>query len=754
MSDSDEEFNDESLWETELEIALLTKCDYGSIRSITKLRPIPDSLRSKVWRICLDTQQGIEDNSISKWKEVYDLPQQQKIRQDCKTLAEKLEPEDLDAQIQIVSQLESIITFYCISNDESYEKDNGWIEILQPIMSMKLSKNENYNFFSSILNRYIPKDCVQNGSPYHLFRLLMLYHDPEICAILDTKKVSPDSYAHLWFRSLFSANTDLKVVLNLWDIYFQLGDQFLVFFMSLILVFNSKEAILESADLEKADYIKLIQNAPSTINVEDLNDFNSLCQHFATKTPQSFRKEYKKSLFDGESLERKASSIYQALCLPVSVDELLQANQLGLGVRYFIIDCRPAEKYNMSHYATAFHLDANLMLENPTEFTQSVEALLDAQKQAINSGSVAGGQHLCFMGSGQDDEDKYVNMVVSNFLKRKINFVSLALGGYEELKQTIDDPEMIVGTEFQTDSRKKFTEDWIKKINNNNGNNQSGSMMNKFSNVFKTKSFVFKDKLKDYISTSMSGPTNTSPSISSNSSNATTTTNISNANSKKQQQAKHVSSSDKIGKLYRNQGNLFAIDDETNEDQNDGLQQEDGDQHKTAECVNLNVWLKKPDTLNHFKCFYREKKNTNKSEWIPSYLLLTKTHLYGLTQKANRKNGMVEISVRHPLSSIIKIATKSSCPEMISFTYGEKLIKSSKTNSNNQNLEQVNASKQSDETSSISSSTNTAKKEDNNNIENDYDIKGKDWFFVPDYAGEAASAVKLQCLQILDLISQ
>ena len=174
------------------------------------------------------------------------------------------------------------------------------------------------------------------------------------------------------------------------------------------------------------------------------------------------------------------------------------------GVRYFIIDCRPAESYNRSHYATAFHLDANLMLENPTEFNQSVEALLAAQKQAINSGSVAGGQHLCFMGSGRDEEDKYVNMVVSNFLQRKINFVSLALGGYEELKNTIEDPEMIVGTELQT-SRAKFTEDWIKKINTNE------SMINKFSSVFKSKSFGFKDKLKDYISTSLvssTSPTN------------------------------------------------------------------------------------------------------------------------------------------------------------------------------------------------------------------------------------------------------
>jgi hypothetical protein len=137
--------------------------------------------------------------------------------------------------------------------------------------------------------------------------------------------------------------------------------------------------------------------------------------------------------------------------------------------------------------------------------------------------------------------------------------------------------------------------------------------------------------------------------------------------------------------------------------------------------------------------------------------------LYGLTQKANRKNGMVEISVRHPLSSIIKIATKSSCPEMISFTYGEKLSKSMnslKLNANN-TVNTVNISEQetslgsikpNDETSSqASSSFSNQNKENSPSIESEYDIKGKDWFFVPDYAGEAASAVKLQCLQILSL---
>lgn len=104
------------------------------------------------------------------------------------------------------------------------------------------------------------------------------------------------------------------------------------------------------------------------------------------------------------------------------------------------------------------------MLENPVEFNQSVETLFAVQKQAIDSGSVAGGQHLCFMGVGRDEEDKYVNMVVSHFLQRTINFVSLALGGYDELRRAVEDPEMIVGTDVQT-TRAEYTKNWVKKIN-------------------------------------------------------------------------------------------------------------------------------------------------------------------------------------------------------------------------------------------------------------------------------------------------
>eukprot|EP00063_Salmo_salar_P064395 XP_014039230.1 PREDICTED: TBC1 domain family member 23-like isoform X1 [Salmo salar] len=137
----------------------------------------------------------------------------------------------------------------------------------------------------------------------------------------------------------------------------------------------------------------------------------------------------------------------QALCLPVSVPEILQANQLQPvssstpeeGVRFFVVDCRPAEQYNAGHLSTAFHLDSDLMLQNPSEFSLSVKSLLEAQKQSLESGSIASGEHLCFMGSGREEEDMYMNMVLAHFLQKNKEYVSIAKGGFMALQQHLTD---------------------------------------------------------------------------------------------------------------------------------------------------------------------------------------------------------------------------------------------------------------------------------------------------------------------------
>ena len=52
------------------------------------------------------------------------------------------------------------------------------------------------------------------------------------------------------------------------------------------------------------------------------------------------------------------------------------------------------------------------MLQEPQSFMTAVQALLTSQKQSMAANSAAGGEHLCFMGSGREKEDQYVHMMI------------------------------------------------------------------------------------------------------------------------------------------------------------------------------------------------------------------------------------------------------------------------------------------------------------------------------------------------------
>jgi len=70
------------------------------------------------------------------------------------------------------------------------------------------------------------------------------------------------------------------------------------------------------------------------------------------------------------------------------------------------------------------------MLQSPPEFATAVQALLATQERAISTNALAGGDHLCFMGSGREAEDQYMFMVIAHFLQRRTPYVSVCRGGY------------------------------------------------------------------------------------------------------------------------------------------------------------------------------------------------------------------------------------------------------------------------------------------------------------------------------------
>lgn len=56
-----------------------------------------------------------------------------------------------------MSDLESIITFYCKNKCKTYKRGNGWLELLGPLITLKLPRTATYNLFEAIREIYIPR---------------------------------------------------------------------------------------------------------------------------------------------------------------------------------------------------------------------------------------------------------------------------------------------------------------------------------------------------------------------------------------------------------------------------------------------------------------------------------------------------------------------------------------------------------------------------------------------------------------------
>ena len=66
------------------------------------------------------------------------------------------------------------------------------------------------------------------------------------------------------------------------------------------------------------------------------------------------------------------------------------------------------------------------LLYSPTDFAVAVDRLCER----VGKVGADSGEHLCFLGSGREQEDQYVNMVVAKFLQKHVRYVSLARGGF------------------------------------------------------------------------------------------------------------------------------------------------------------------------------------------------------------------------------------------------------------------------------------------------------------------------------------
>ncbi|XP_022187885.2 TBC1 domain family member 23 isoform X3 [Nilaparvata lugens] len=634
----------DNTWISDIKSALADDCDDVPTFDICQGQSIPACIRPTVWKSCLGVP--VLANQMM-FDEIFDLPEQSVLRDDCQQFVDKLGNEDED-KLPVLSDLETILTHHrkSLGPGAKYERGNGWIELLIPLLNLQLPRKDTYCLFQSISNRYIP--C--NANAFNFYRLLLLYHDPQLCSFLDTKRITPDLYTGSWFLSLFAGVCKLNVTIAMWDMYFQQGDPFFVLFLSLVMVVNAREQILSLKEETKSKLIEVLLSLPAGLELEDVSDFCSLAQYYTVKTPSSFREILKDSLFSRTA--EKSTSISQALCLPVSVGELIENIALeeseDEGVRFFLVDCRPADQYNAGHLPTAFHLDCNLMVQEPVAFATAVQGLLSAQRQALAAGSAAGGEHLCFVGCGRLDDDQYTHMVVASFLHRNTHHVSLLDGGYQAIHRYLG--ESVDGSLSDhnpdcclvclTDNQNGGADQTL--THNDSTSGSSSDLFSKIGAAVKMKSAEVKGKLLEYIvNPSASGGTE-----------------------------RHVSSSDKVGKRYRNMAPVFCVDDD--QDPTDF----GGDEYDEEELeISISSRLKQPDVVASFKC----QEVTVNNSVHDCHLVVSATHIYVL-REVPRSKDKARLVVRRPLSAIAKITCKKKQPELITFQYGEPHGKEMKIN--------------------------------------------------------------------------
>lgn len=139
-----------------LEGALLEPCSLQDLRLLCRGHIIPEPLRNQAWQRLVGSTKHAMNDGIENFGEIFDLDNQSQLRDDCGIVVEQL-LNDESEKVSILSDIESLITHFCKSHQTEYKRENGVLDLLKPLISLKLPRSELYNLFCSVKESYIPR---------------------------------------------------------------------------------------------------------------------------------------------------------------------------------------------------------------------------------------------------------------------------------------------------------------------------------------------------------------------------------------------------------------------------------------------------------------------------------------------------------------------------------------------------------------------------------------------------------------------
>ncbi|VEL15078.1 unnamed protein product [Protopolystoma xenopodis] len=160
----------------------------------------------------------------------------------------------------LTSDFEAVLTHFARTYNLEYVPNNGWLPILTTIHRTlePLDRSDLYAFFVSVHHRFIAAGYNTDNRACTVLHLLLQYHEPKLCNLLDSFNIGPELYARSWLTSLFASVVNPKCVVPLWDIIFLVSDPLFTLFISLVFLLNSKSILFDEEEEQNAENIAKI----------------------------------------------------------------------------------------------------------------------------------------------------------------------------------------------------------------------------------------------------------------------------------------------------------------------------------------------------------------------------------------------------------------------------------------------------------------------------------------------------------------
>ncbi|XP_034939004.1 TBC1 domain family member 23-like [Chelonus insularis] len=401
-----------------------------SLIDALKIPSDKDLLKLRIWDIYLDDSE--EAQKLIYATNLFDLPEQSAIEEDCRRIIDALQIEEED-QESVLLNLKVIITIYCKSEGLKYKPDNGWIELLGVLILKGFSRFETYNLFKNMRDIYVP-NIEAHG---YLLRLLLLYHNPELCLFFDRNNVCLINSTHVWTNTLFAGVCNIPVATLIWDYIYNFEDTFFISFLCLamIITFSEENKIMHVQSKQKKIETD-IEAFPSSIDEKQIMEFLKLAASYELRTPSFFKQKYYPFIFGKrQDLDNELTD----LCLPVSAQEVMRNVFVTSpvdepkAIKFFVADCRPLEQFNNGHLPVGYFIDCDSIFE--LDAPDYVNILKKSQKFKdmfkSNEEDYPLSKHVTIMGNGFLEDNECVQVIIKDLLQSYIPYVSIIIGGYQ-----------------------------------------------------------------------------------------------------------------------------------------------------------------------------------------------------------------------------------------------------------------------------------------------------------------------------------